>query len=103
MYGQRLRDLHHELHRMFSRVLQQARVGISANDLIRIIVRHDNLNHTIVVPLMAADIMSVAIIMEKVQSVSQSADELIINDSLEGKWIYLRIITSFLFFIIYIL
>ena len=52
--GRRLRDIQQQLRRLFEDLLARARENVNQNDLLRVVLRHDGLNHAVVVPLQAA-------------------------------------------------
>ena len=83
--GRRLGDLRRQLHRLFEQLLVRARDGINDNDLLRVVIRHDALNHAIVVPLQAAGDMNVEKILSKIENVLQSEESLAVDDSFQGK------------------
>ena len=82
--GRRLRDLRRQLHRLFEEVLDRARVGLNDNDLLRVVIRHDALNHAVVIPLIAAGEMNVGRILNKLENVLQSEESLAVTDSFQG-------------------
>ena len=83
--GRRLMDLRRQLYRMFEEVLQRARMGLEDNDLVRVIIRHDALNHAVVIPLREVDDADVETILQKIEHVLQSDETLSIDDSFQGK------------------
>lgn len=82
--GRRLVDLHREQHDLFEDLLNRAREGINDDDLLRVVIRHDALNHAVVVPLIVARAMNVEKILVKLDIVLQSEESLEIDDSLQG-------------------
>ena len=54
-------------------------------------IRHDALNHAVVVPMEAAGEMNVEKIMSKVENVLQSEETLAVDDSFQGT-IFIRLI-----------
>ena len=66
-------------------LLARARERIKDNNLLQVVIHHDSLNHTVVVPLLVEGDMSFDKMMTKVESVLQSKENLAINDSLQGK------------------
>lgn len=83
-YGERLADLRQQLHQLFEELLAKAREDVADNDLIRVVLRHDDLNRAIVVPLQEAGDLDVEKIMAKVESVLQSEENLSMDDSFQG-------------------
>ena len=57
--GRRLRDIELQLRRLFEDLLARVREIINQNDLLRVTLRHDGLNHAVVVPLQAAGDLNV--------------------------------------------
>jgi len=82
--GRRLMDLRQQLYRMFEEVLQRARMGLEDNDLVRVIIRHDALNHAVVIPLREVGDADVETILKKIENVLQSDETLSIDDSFRG-------------------
>ena len=62
--GQRLRDICQGLHRMFEDILDQARGDLAGNDLGRVVIHHDGLQDSIVVPLQPWDRLNLDVVME---------------------------------------
>lgn len=83
--GRRLTDLKSQLHDLFKNLLTRAREGINDNDLMRVVIKHDALNHAIVVPLMMAGEMNVEKILDKLENVLQSEENLTVDDSFQGQ------------------
>ena len=81
--GQRLRDIRRGLHRMFKDILQEARGDLVNNDLGRVVIHHDRLHDLIVVALRPFDSLNVNVVMEHIEKVLNSHQELSVNDSLE--------------------
>ena len=82
--GERLRELRRQLYDMFDEVVNQGRQGLNDNDLMRIIIRHSDLHHPIVIALQAAQLLNAEMIMQKVENVLQSEENLTLDDSFEG-------------------
>lgn len=81
--GQRLIDIRRGLHQMFQDLLDQVRGDLAGNDLGRVIIHHDGLQDAIVVPLRNWDRLNVDVVMEHVEKVLNSRQELAVNDSFE--------------------
>ena len=63
--GRRLNDLLRQLHRLFEDLLTRAREGINDNDLLRVVIRHNGLNHAVVIPLISSEELTVQRILDK--------------------------------------
>ena len=83
--GERIREHREEMHRMFDEVVNRGREGLNDNDFIRVIIKDNELNSPIVVPLQPADEMNAENIMQKVENVLQSKEDLAVDNSFEGK------------------
>lgn len=83
LQGRKLIDLHSELSSMFDDLLGHAKRGIDANDLAVVIVDHDGLNDSIVVPLQQADQVTADTVTNHVQDVLQSNTDLVMDQSFE--------------------
>ena len=83
--GQRLSDLRRQLYGMFEELLRRAREGLNDNDAMRLIIRHQALNHAVVIPLQEAIRFSVEQILERLENVLQSEETLAIDESFIGK------------------
>ena len=81
--GQRLRDIRRGLHGMFEDILQEARGDLAGNDLGRVVIHHDGLHDPIVVPLRPWDRLNVDVVMEYIEKVLNSHQELSVNDSFD--------------------
>ena len=81
--GQRLRDIRRGLHGMFEDILQEARWEMAGNDLGRVVIHHDGLHDPIVVPLRPWDRLNVDVMMEHIEKVLNSHQELSVNDSFD--------------------
>ena len=81
--GQRLRDIRRGLHGMFEDILQEARGDLAGNDLGRVVIHHDGLHDPIVVPLRPWDRLNVDVVMEHIEKVLNSHQELSVNDSFD--------------------
>ena len=79
-------ELNHRLRGLFDEVLERAREGVADNDLLRVVIRHEALNHAVVIPLQAADEMNADKIMAQVENVLQSEETLAIDESFQGKY-----------------
>ena len=84
--GERVRDLRQEVHQMFDDVLNQGREGLTHSDLMRVVIRSDSLNHPVVVPLQPATTMDSNTVMEKMENVLQSEENLSIDESFQGNY-----------------
>jgi len=82
--GRRLVDLRRQLYRLFEDLLARGRQGVADNDLLRVVIRHEALNHAVVVPIQAAGGMNVDKIMSKVENVLQSVENLAVDESFQG-------------------
>lgn len=80
-WGKRLADIQKELHDMFGDVLNQATEGLSDQDLGRVIIHHDGLNNNAVIPLQKLQDLNAGVIMEKIESILQSEENLPADDS----------------------
>jgi len=85
---ERLADLRRQFNRLFQDLLDRGREGVADNDLLRVIIRHDALNHAVVIPLQAAGEMNVDKIMSKVENVLQSEETLAVDESFQGLTCY---------------
>ncbi len=72
---------------MFDNVLDIARQDMDDGDLMRVIIRHEALDHAIVVPLRPANKMDASAIMEKVANVLQSEENLALDESFRGTYL----------------
>ena len=81
--GQRLRDIRRGLHSMFEDILQEACGDLAGNDLGRVVIHHDGLHDPIVVPLRPWDRLNVDVVMEHIEKVLNSHQELSVNDSFD--------------------
>ena len=73
-----------ELHQMFDAVLDRAREGLTPNDLARVIIRHQGLHSAVVVPLQQADQLDADKVMNMIENVLQSEENLVMDDSFQG-------------------
>jgi hypothetical protein len=79
--GRRLVDLHDRVHAMMDDVLRQARGNLTGSDLGRVIVQHDRLNNPIVVGLQPWEQLNADKVMETVQNVLNSNEDLPLDES----------------------
>ena len=79
--GQNLRGVQDGLHHMFEDVLNQAGGDIAGNNLRRVVIHHDGLQGPIIVPLQTWDQLDVNKVMEIIEKVLNSHQELLINES----------------------
>lgn len=84
--GRRLNDLLGQLHRLFEELLAGAREGINDNDLLRVVIRHNGLNHAVVIPLISSEELTVQRILDKLENVLQSEESLSVDESFQGKY-----------------
>jgi len=71
---------------MFDDLLHRARQGLNDNDLMRLVIRDRSLHSgAISIPIQAADALNSEKVMEKVENVIQSEENLSIDQSFEGK------------------
>ena len=68
---------------MFDDVLDQARGDLAGNDLGRVVIQHDTLNNPIVVPLRPWDDLNANTVMETIEKVLNSHENLSIDDSFD--------------------
>ena len=80
-HGQRLNDVRDGLHQMIDDVLNQARGDLAGNDLGRVVVHHDSLHDPIVVPLQPWDQLNANTVMETIEKVLNSNQNLSVDDS----------------------
>ena len=66
---------------MFEDIFQDARGDQGGNDLGRVVIHHDGLHDPIVVPLKPLDRSNVDVVMEHIEKVLNSLQELSVNDS----------------------
>ena len=81
--GDKLVDILEELDNMFGHILQEAREGRADNDLGRVIIHHDTLDNPIVVPLCPLEDLNASTIMQAIENVLNSHEELDVNDSFD--------------------
>ncbi len=84
--GLKIGDLLGDLGGMFDDILARARQDMGDDDLLRVIIRHEALDHAIVVPLQPAQQLNAAMILEKVEAVLQSAENLALDESFRGTY-----------------
>ena len=82
-HGQRLNDIREGLHDMFDDVLDQARGNLAGNDLGRVIIQHDDLHDPIVVPLQPWDQLNADTVMETIEKVLNSHQNLSVDESFD--------------------
>ena len=68
---------------MFEDILQEARGDLAGNDLGCVVIHHDWLHDPIVVPLRPWDRLNVDVVMEHIEKVLNSHQELSVNDSFD--------------------
>ena len=81
--GNRLKDIYGELHDMFDSVMADVRIGLTDQDKGRVIINHPSLYDPIVVPLQNLGGMNSHTIMDTIEKVLQSHQQLAIDDSSE--------------------
>ena len=81
--GQRLRDIRRGLHRMFEDILDEALRDLAGNHLGRVVIHHNGLQDSIVVPLQPWDRLNVEVVMGQIEKVLNSHQELAMNESFE--------------------
>jgi hypothetical protein len=79
--GRKLVDLHDEVHNMMDDVLHQARGNLAGNDLGRVVIHHEALNNPIVIPLQKWDLLDANKVMDTVQNVLNSNEDLPLDQS----------------------
>jgi len=80
--GKNLSSLHEELKGMFDNVIEEASEGLDGgSDLIRLVIHHQGLSNGIVVPLRPIDRMNGSDVMNYVENVLTSHQDLPMNDS----------------------
>lgn len=73
---EKLSDIHNELQTMFDELLSEVKSGLEGNDLCRIIVKHPDLTSSIVIPLQKIDELSGDKVMEYIENVLNSHENL---------------------------
>jgi hypothetical protein len=82
--GADLTDILGELNSMFEELMDKAREGRAPNDLVRIVIHHNDLyGGPIIVPLRPWQEMAVADIMNTIERVQNSRQTLVIDDSFQ--------------------
>ena len=79
-HDEKLEDIRDGLHQMFEHVLQEARAG---NDLGRVVIQHDGLHDPIVVPLQPWDQLDSYKVMDTIEKVLNSHQNLAVDESME--------------------
>ncbi|XP_053381794.1 uncharacterized protein LOC128549269 [Mercenaria mercenaria] len=72
LQGKKVNELHNELHDLFDRALAEVKQNMQGNDLGRVVIHHPSLNHEIVVPLQQLDQLDANTVMETVENVLSS-------------------------------
>ena len=80
-HGKKVAEIQDELRDMFEDVMERAREGLDDQDLGRVIIHHDGLNNNVVVPLQNLGELNADVIMEKIENVLQSEENLPVDDS----------------------
>ena len=81
--GQRLIDVRQGLHDMIKAALNEARGHLQGNDLGRVVIHHDALHNPVVVPLQKWDTLDANRVMEILEKVLNSNQELSINETFD--------------------
>jgi hypothetical protein len=79
--GQRLQDVRAGLHQMFEDVLEEAGGNLAGNDLGRIVIHHQGLHYPIIVPLQPWDQLTADKVMEFIEKILNSNQNLSIDES----------------------
>lgn len=82
--GKSLIELHNSLIDMFDDILKQARGSLNDNDLVTVVIRHEQLTNSIVVPLRRIDEINALVILSHIEKVLSSYNELKLNESFES-------------------
>ena len=82
-HGQRLNDIRQRRHGMFDNVLFQARGDLAGNDLVLVNIQHDALHNPINVPLRPWDELIANMVMETLEKVLNSHENLRSDDSFD--------------------
>jgi hypothetical protein len=80
--GQRLQDVRQGLHQMFEDALEEARGNLAGNDFGRVVIHHQGLHDPIIVPLQAWDQLTADKVMEIIEKVLNSNQNLSIDESI---------------------
>ena len=81
--GQRLEDIRDGLHRMFERVLEDARYELVGNDLGRVVIQHDALHDPIIIPLQRWDQLNADVVLGTIEKVLNSNQNLTVDESMD--------------------
>jgi len=81
--NKKLKDIHDDLHDMFEDVLNEAKQGAADNDSGKVLVHHPSLNDATVVPLRPLEMLNADVVMEHIEKVLQSHENLAITDGFE--------------------
>ncbi|XP_060579277.1 uncharacterized protein LOC132736198 [Ruditapes philippinarum] len=81
--GQKLQDTRQGLYQMFDEVLDHARGNLKGNDLGRVVLHHESLNNSIIVPLQSWDQLNANTVMETVEKELNSNEALAIDESFD--------------------
>ena len=82
-HGQRLNDIRQRRHSMFDNFLFQARGDLAGNDLGLVVIQHEALHNPIIVPLRPWDELIANTVMETIEKVLNSHENLRMDDSLD--------------------
>lgn len=92
--GRKIGDTFQQLHHLFEDLLTRARQNTLPNDRLRVVIRHNGLNQSVLVPLQPANEVTAKKILHKIENVLQSEESLSIDDSFQGEFI-----CSFVFYL----
>ena len=81
--NKRLKDIHHDLDTMFEDVLDEAKKTYADNDLGRVVIHHPSLNDAIVVPLQPIHQLNKDAVLQTIENVLQSHEDLSISDGFD--------------------
>ena len=82
-HRQRLEDIRDGLHRMFERVLEEARCDSVGNDLSGFVIQHDALHDPIIIPLQPWDQLNADVVLGTVGKVLDSNQNLTVDESMD--------------------
>ena len=82
-HGERIEDIREGLHQMFEHVLQEARGNLAGNDLGRVVIQHDGLHDSIIIPLQPWDQLNADVVMGTIEKVLNSNQNLTVDESMD--------------------
>ena len=82
-HGEKLEDIRDGLHQMFEHVLQESRGDLAGHDLGRVVIQHDGLYDPIVVPLQPWDQLDSSKVMDTIEKVLNSHQNLPVDESMD--------------------